>query len=107
MTDPEETYVVHLVGSEDSSPFKHFGARSSAVSFAQESANSGEIERADIYGIRGAKNPSAAVTAVKMGAAELIGSRAPRASEAQIASADKRTQKFRTSTDYLLKLLGL
>jgi hypothetical protein len=103
------SYVVHLVGSDDPKPFKHFGARVDAATYANERAGSGEVDRADIYLVPDAKDAVAAVAAVQMGAAKLVESRSPRASEAEIEAAHMREWEsaVKLGPHAVLKFLGL
>jgi hypothetical protein len=102
------SFVVHLVGTDNPHPFKHFAQRVDAAAYAASLVQSGEADRADIYSVSDA-DARAAVDAVKTGAAELIDSKSRRMSDAEAlalqeqAFEDARKQGPRA----LLKFLGL
>jgi hypothetical protein len=68
----------------------------------------GDAERGDIYVIDAAA-PAAAIAAVQMGAAELIESCTPHASEAEIEAATQRRweEARKLGGEAMLKFLGL
>jgi hypothetical protein len=64
-----ESFVVQLIGTESSQPFKYFGSRATAQDFAASRVQSKEAESANIYRVTGAANPYEAVGMVKAGKA--------------------------------------
>ncbi len=104
-----EFYVVHLIGTDDPKPFKHFGERRDATTYARSQVQSETADRADIYLVPDASNAYAAIAAIKVGAATLIESRSRRASPAEIEAASQQAWEHarKLGPDAVLKFLGL
>lgn len=103
------SFVVHLVGSDEASPYKHFDSRADAMAFAGSSLRKGDIERADIYQVANAYGPRVDIEAVKSGRAELIDTRRYHATPHEVTRLQHarwhRAAKY--GPGELLKLLGL
>jgi hypothetical protein len=52
-----QSYVVHLIDTEDPHPLKHFQARDRAIAFAETQAQTGTARRADVYEVQVAEKP--------------------------------------------------
>jgi hypothetical protein len=104
-----KSFVVHLVGSDDPKPFKHFELHHNAAAYVRERVTAGDADRADIYIVSDAAGAAAAVAAVKMGAAELLESRTPHATDAKIQAANLREwdRAVKSGPQAVLKFLGL
>jgi hypothetical protein len=85
-----ESFVVQLIGTESSQPFKYFGSRATAQDFAASRVQSKEAESANIYRVTGAANPYEAVGMVKAGKATLIHARSRHATDAEALEANER-----------------
>jgi hypothetical protein len=103
-----ESFVVQLIGTESSQPFKYFGSRATAQDFAASRVQSKEAESANIYRVTGAANPYEAVGMVKAGKATLIHARSRHATDAEALEANERAwQKAREAgPEALLQYLG-
>ena len=102
------SYVVHLVGTENPHPFRHFAHRVDAAAFAASAVQSGAADRAKIYSVAEAE-PRAAIEAVKTGAAELVDIKSPRATDADILAAEQEalTTARKQGMHAVLKLMGI
>jgi hypothetical protein len=107
--DDKGSFVVHLIGSDDPKPFKHFGMYPHAAAYGRPIVQAGEAERADIYFVLDESNPAAAVAAVKLGRAKLLHSQSHHASEAQIESHKERAlnEALKAGPEAFLKFLRL
>jgi hypothetical protein len=102
-----ESFVVQLIGTESSQPFKYFGSRATAQDFAASRVQSKEAKSANIYRVTGAANPYEAVGMVKAGKATLIHARSRHATDAEALAANERRQKAREAgPEALLQYLG-
>jgi hypothetical protein len=102
-------FVVHLVGCDDSVPFKQFSTHADAVRFARDSVQSDKAERADVYAVADASDAATAIAAVKMGNAAYVQSCVRHATEAEVDAAYGRTwaEATKAGPRAVLKLLGL
>ncbi len=103
------SYVVHLVGSDDPNPFKHFGMRADAVAHGESRVQSGDAEQAVIYAVADTNNARAAIAAVQRGKATYLQSCFRQASDAEIEAANEQAWETarRAGPQAVLKLLGL
>jgi hypothetical protein len=102
------SYIVHLVGCDTESPYKHFGARADAVEYGNREAQAGNAERANIYEVAGT-GLADAIAQWKAGNATLIRtcSRHPSDAEAEIAQRQALDAARKAGPRAWLKHLGL
>jgi hypothetical protein len=102
------SFVVHLVGTDNPHPFKHFSHRVDAAAYAASLVRSGDADRADIYSVSEV-DARAAVNAVKASAAELIHSKSPQMSDVEALALQQRAfdEAVKQGPQALLKYLGL
>jgi hypothetical protein len=84
-----ESFVVHLIGTENAHPFKHFGSRANAQDFAASNVQSEEADSANVYLVTDAANPYEAIEMVRVGKATLIDARSRHATDAEALAANE------------------
>jgi hypothetical protein len=103
------SYVVHLIGCDDTLPFKHFRSRADAVAYGKSRVQSGEAERANIHEIADADDAGAAIALWRAGNAAHIQTCSKQPSDSEIEAAQRHA--FETARKggarAVLKFLGL
>jgi hypothetical protein len=102
------SYVVHLSGCDDATPFKHFRARADAVEYGRSRVQSGSAELANIYEVAGADGV-AAIALWQAGDATHIQTCSRQASDSEIETANQQASDTarKAGSRAELKYLGL